>query len=611
MFDLVQKNKTTVQVVLALVSLGLVVGFGLSGYSAFQDGGQYLAKVGGMHITERDLAEAAGNQTLSDEMKPGVIEQLVQRQLLSDEAQALRLTVSTEAMRELIAGIPAFQIEGKFDAKRYKELLEQQRLTPEGFEQKVRRDLTLRQLTGGIAQAGFTSLAMQERMEKLLGERREVQVAHVSTQDFLKSVVVTDAETKQYYDAHAAEFKTPELVKLEYVVLSQSSLAMAQQVSDAEVQKYFDEHKAEIAKEERKARHILLSFSKETKPEQKAELKKQADALLAEVKQNPARFADIAKLKSQDPGSAAQGGDLGWFSRGMMVKAFEDVVFGLNKGKISGVVESEFGFHIIKLDESRVKALADAKPEIEERLRTQKAQAAFQSQSEKFNEIVYQQADSLKPAADAFNLSIRKSGWISREGSRDLELSSPKIAEAAFSDDVLKKKHNSEVLEVAQGVMTAIRVVEHKPEQVPKLAEVSENIVGKLRLEKAVKQAQEAGLARLKAVQAGQDADLKWEPTQEVMRVGGQQVQEAQLKAIFATSPDKLPAYVGGEQKDQGFIIYKVGKVVPAPALAPEARQRMVDTLAQMYGQVALTSYMDALRKQGKVEYRTVQPKAE
>ncbi|MBS1156191.1 MAG: hypothetical protein H6R07_2115 [Proteobacteria bacterium] len=611
MFDLVQKNKTAVQILLGMVSLGLVVGFGISGYSAFQQDENFLAKVGGTSITERDLAEAVNNQTIPDEMKPAVVEQLVQQKMLTETAQALRLTVTDATLREFIAGIPAFQVDGKFDPKRYKEALEQQRMTTEGFEQKVRQDLVSRQLVGGIVAAGFTSGAMQERMEKLLGERRELQVALVSGQDFTKLVAVADDEIKQYYDAHAAEFKVPEQVKLEYVALSQAALAATQDVSEADIQKYYDTHKQDIAKEERKARHILLALPQGAKPEQKAELKKQAEALLAQVNQTGVNFAEVAKQKSQDPGSAQQGGDLGWFGRGMMVKVFEDAVFALNKGQISGVIESEYGFHIIKLDEIRTKTLNDAKPEIAQHLKEEKAQAAFRSQSEKLNEIVYQQADSLKPAADALKLEIRKSGWVGREGGKEIELANPKIGEAVFSDDVLKKKHNSEAIEVVPGVMVAARVIEHKPEQVLPLAEVRDPIAAKLRGEKALKRAGEEGANRLKALQAGQNVDLKWTPAQEVIRVGNQQIADEQLKAIFRVPADKLPDYVGGELKGQGYLIYKVVKISPATELAPEARQRMKDTLGQMYGQAAVTGYIEALRKQVKVEYKTVTAKSE
>lgn len=611
MFDLVQKNKTVVQIVLVMVSLGLVVGFGISGYSAFQEREDFLAKVGGTTITERDLAEAVNNQSVPDEMKPAVVEQLIQQRLLTEEANAQRLSTADSSLREFIVGIEAFQKDGKFDPALYKQLLEQQRMTPESFEQKLKQDMAMRQLVGGMAGAGIVSTATRERMEKLLGERRELQVSIVPAQEFLQQISVSDAEIQQYYEAHAAEFKMPEQVRLEYLVLSQDELAKSLTVDDAEVQKYYDEHKQDIAKEERKARHILLTFPQGATQEQKAALKKQAEALLADVRKNGAQFAEIAKQKSQDPGSAAQGGDLGWFGRGMMVKAFEDAVFSLEKGQISNLVESEFGFHVIKLDDVRTRTLADVKPEIVERLKVQKAQTVFQSQSEKFNEIVYQQADSLQPAAAELKLEIRKSDWVSKQGAKEKELSSPRVIEAVFGDDVLKNKHNSEAVEVASGLLVSARVIEHKPEQVSPLAEVRMSISTKLKEEKAFKQAQEDGAARLKRLQAGEALSLKWSAPQEVVRVGTRQIDEEQLKAIFRVSPDKLPGYVGGELKGVGYLIFKVAKVSPAIPLDDQARQSMTETLSQMYGQAALSAYVEGLRKQIKVEYKVPAAKTE
>ena len=611
MFDQVEKNKTAVQIVLGMVSLGLVVGFGLSGYSAFQQGENFLVKVGGTAITERDVAEAVSNQTISNEMKPAVVEQLIQQRLLSEEAKKLHFNLGASTLREFIANIPEFQVDGKFDAARYKQILEQQRMTPENFEQKITQNLIMRQLIGGVAGAGIVSVSTQERMEKLLGERRELQFAVVPAQEFASKVAISENEIKQYYDAHASEFKIPEQVKLEYVVLSRDELAARAMVSDQEVEKYFQEHKQEFDKEERKARHILLTFPQGATAAQKSAVKVQAETLLAEVRKDSSRFAALAKEKSQDPGSASQGGDLGWFGRGMMVKSFEDTVFALEKNQVSNLVESEYGYHIIKLEDVRHKTLADVKPEIVARLKQQKVLSNFQVQSEKFNEIVYQQADSLKPAADELKLTIQRSDWMGREGGKEKELANTKIAEAVFSDDVLKSKHNSEAIEVSSGVFVAARVIEHKPEQIPPLADAQGKISAKLREEKSLKQAMDDGAIRLKKLNAGETVDLKWSQPQEVMRVGNQQIADDQLKAIFRVSADKLPGYVGSELNGVGYLIFKVAKVSQAAAMAPEAHQRMTETLAQMYGQVAVNAYVDSLRKQIKVEYKAVAPKPE
>ncbi|SFN34299.1 PPIC-type PPIASE domain-containing protein [Formivibrio citricus] len=504
MFDLVQKNKTAVQVVLGLVSLGLVVGFGIGGYSAFHDSEPYLAKVGSTLITERELAEAVGNRNVPDNMKPSLVAQLVSQQLLQEEARGLRMVATDESLRELIATIPAFQVDGKFDPKRYKELLANQQMTPEMFQARLKQDIVARQLIGGFSQAAIVSSAVQGRVEKMLGERREVQLAFLGADAFLKGMSVTDEEIKQYYDANQSEFKMPEMVKLEYLVLSQAALASGQQVSDAEIQKFFDENKEKIGK-----------------------------------------------------------------------------------------------------------PLAEVKSQIKDLLKMQKSQAAFRDKAREFNEIVYQKADSLKPAAEAFNLQILKSDWVSRESAKERELSNPKIAEAVFSDDVLNKKHNSEAIEVSQGVMVAARVVEHKPEQVLPLADVSAKVADKLKMEKAVKKAQEDGVAKLKALQEGQGVNLAWSPAKALARAEAHGLDDEQIKAIFRVGTDKLPGYAGTEVKGKGYVFFKVAKVLPADQLPAEGKLQMADALAQMYGQVALDGYLEALRKQIKVEYKLAPSKSQ
>ncbi|XLM22862.1 peptidylprolyl isomerase, partial [Chromobacterium piscinae] len=185
----------------------------------------------------------------------------------------------------------------------------------------------------------------------LLGEGRELQPLLIKPSDFAAEVKTDDAAIKAFYDANAKRFSLPEQVKLDYVLLSQDALAQGIKISDADVQKYYDQHKADLAGEQRRASHILLAVDKDAKPEQKAKIKAEAEAILKEVRANPSKFAEIAKAKSQDPGSAEKGGDLGFFARGVMVKPFDDAVFAMKPGQISDLVETDYGFHIIRLDE--------------------------------------------------------------------------------------------------------------------------------------------------------------------------------------------------------------------------------------------------------------------
>ncbi|QKJ65425.1 peptidylprolyl isomerase [Deefgea piscis] len=611
MFDIVNKNKTAVTVVLGLVSLGLVVGLGLSGYTAMDDESTpYLAKVGGYTITDRHLEEAIGNQAIPDNMKPMVLEQLVRQRLLQDRAIALKLAAPDQLVRNAIMQIPAFQVDGQFNDQRYQEILASQQMTPAIFEEKMRQDIVMRQLMDGFVQTGFVSNAAMQQLNQLMAEKREVATATISAEQYLPQVTVSDAEVKKYFDAHQADYKKPEMVKVEYLLLSQSDLAAAQTVSDAEVEKYFAEHKQELAKEERRASHILIAVDKSAKAADKTAARKQAEEILAQVKANPARFAELAKQKSQDPGSAVNGGDLGFFAKGMMVKPFDEVAFKLNKGEISNLVETDFGFHIIQLNDVKSTSLADVKPSVVEKLKQQKTQSQFPAQIEKFTELVYQQSNSLKPTADALKLAVKQSDWLTRSNAADPLLGNPKMIEAIYSDDVLKAKHNSEALELAPGQWVSARVLEYKPASTQSLLEVTPMITAKLKQEKALALAQADGAKKLAALQAGQVENLAWGPAQAFTRVAVEGVSDANLKAIFKANTSKLPAYVGGAVPGRGYVIYKVIKAIDAPALSAEDQFRMQENLAKMYGQVEMSAFIDAIRKDVKVKYQA-KPKAE
>ncbi|WP_164521462.1 peptidylprolyl isomerase [Iodobacter ciconiae] len=603
MFSFVEKNKIAVQVVLGLVSLGLVVGVGLTGYSAMEDGESYLAKVGKIKITPHELAQAIGNRAVPDEMRPMVLEQLVRKQLLLEQAGLLHLNVSDDQVRNAIAAIPDFQENGKFSAQRYKDLLAAQQMAPLDFQKRVRDDIASSYLLAGFS-SGIQSAAVTQHMAALLGEKRDVAMLQILPAAFLSQVTVSDAEIKKYYDAHASEFKLPEMARLEYVVFSQQELAKSISVNSADVKKYFEAHQAELAGEERKASHILITLAKDAKPEARKAAQLKAEAILLELKANPARFAEIAKKESQDPGSAANGGDLGFFARGAMVKPFDEAAFKLKKGEISGVVTSDFGLHIIRVDDVRSKTFADVQPAVEQKLKLEKVSLAFQSQAEKFNELIYQQADSLKPAAEAFKLSVQQSDWLTRVGAKEELLNNEKLREAVFSDDVLKKKHNSEAIEVASGTLVSARVIESKPAQAQKLEVVREGIIAKLKQEKALKLAVEEGSKKLAELKKGGADTLPWAAAQSMARMGQSAVAEEQVKEIFRTAADKFPAYAGAEIKGQGFALFKVLKSVPAPAMDDVMRRQLGDNMAQMYGQVEVGSYLQALKSQIKVDYK-------
>ncbi|QNM97748.1 peptidylprolyl isomerase [Chitinimonas koreensis] len=598
MFEFVHNNRRLVGVALGLVVLGLMVGGGVAGYSAV--GGEvFLAKVDGVKITERDLADAAGGQAVPDAMKPQLVQQLVQRQLLLGESAKRHVLADDARLREQILQIDAFKDNGKFSKEQYERLLAARQMTVDQFEKKLREDLAVQLLAGSLGDSAFGSRLAAARLSSALVEPRTVESHAYTAEGFMAQAAVGEDKVKQYYDAHLSDYRQPERVKLAYVVLSKEELAQKVTIEPAKLQRYFDEHKNELAPEERQVRHILIQADKSATAEQKAAARKKAEGILAELKQNPAKFAELAKQHSQDPGSAAQGGDLGFFGRGAMVKPFEDVAFKLAKGELSDVVETDFGYHVLQLEAIKTKTFDELKPVIEQRLKQEEAQKRFQAEIEKFSDLAYQQADSLQPLVDAYGLTLRNSDWMTREASPDPQLNTPKLREAVFAEDVLKNKHNSEAVEVAPGTLLVARVAQHEPAKQQALAEVAPAITDKLKREAAEKLARDAGQKTLAALRKGETVAVEWTPAVTASRIQPQGLAKTAVDAVFAVA---TPGYAGVEVPG-GYTVYRVAKAA-APAQDQAALAGLQASLGRVGSEQALAAYLAGLRTRAKVETR-------
>ncbi|GAB3258286.1 peptidyl-prolyl isomerase family protein [Chitinimonas naiadis] len=602
MFEFVDKNRQFASVALGLVGLGLLVGGGVAGYSASGET-DFLAKVDGVKIGERELAAANNGQPVADAAKPQLLQEAVQRQLMLNETNKQYVRASDAQLREQILKIPAFKDEkGQFSPERYKELVAARQMTVQQFEAKLAEDMRLQQLVGSLLSSSITSKAAGDRLITALATPRDVAMYRYTPERYLDQVKLTDADIKQYYDSHQADYRLPERVKLDYVVLSRDEFAQSITVDAAKVQAYFDAHKGELAPEERQVRHILIKADAGATAAVKAAAKQKAEKLLAEIKQNGSRFAELAKQNSDDPGSAAQGGDLGFFGRGSMVKPFEESAFKLKKGELSDLVETQYGYHILQLTDVRSKTVAELTPVIEQRIRLEEGQKRFQAEAENFSTLVYQQADSLQPAATAYKLTIKHSDWVSRDAATDPLLNNAKLREAVFGEDVLTKKHNSDAVEVQPGTMLAARVAAHEPAKLQPLAEVSTKISDTLKRERAVKLAQEAGKQALADLQAGKTPAVEWSAAKPVSRLQNLGLDKASVDAVFAVPAAKLPGYAGAQAAD-GYSLYRVAASV-APPLDPAMRANLGGSLGQMAGQQDLLGYLGQLRKAQKVELK-------
>lgn len=592
--------------------------FGIDSYLNQAGNNATIAEVNGNDISVQEYANALQNlrnrlqsegkvdaaQLDSPEVKALVLDQLINKRLLSEEIQNTKYAISDEQLATYITGMPEFQQDGKFSQELYDQTLEQNRITASRFEEGMRADLLAQQAQDGIAKLGFISNARTDDAFKFTHQQREVTVAEIKTKDFIDQVKIDPAQVKAYYEQHKDKLRVPEQVKIEFLLLSASSLIPSIKVDDAEVKKFYDENAAKFqGNEQRRASHILIGFGVSATPEQKQQAKAKAEEILAIVKKTPKRFEELAVKQSQDPGSASKGGDLGSFGRGAMVKPFEDTVFSMKVNEISDLVESEFGFHIIKLTEVTGESsdYNSLKPQIKAELIFQKAQAAFTEQAENFSNMVYEQSGSLQPAAKAFNGQVQTSDWVTREEGAKF-FKNDKIMNQVFSDEVLKDRRNTEAVEISPNNLVSARVVEYKPAAPRSFDEVKAGIEDLLKLEAAAKLALSKGEAALKSLNEGKEvSDIEWIPEVTVDRKNAQGLTELAMNQVFKTNVSKLPAYSGIADAKQGFLLVKVIKV---DSLIPEdedaqktAQTELNEALASEY----LAAYKQSLREKNKV----------
>ncbi|MFC4931623.1 SurA N-terminal domain-containing protein [Massilia sp. GCM10023247] len=625
MFDFVRNNKRIMYGILGLLIVPSFVLVGVESYQDRGDSGVGVASVDGRNITQQEWEEAQRRQIDqarqqlgpqfdqkvfdTPEAKREVLENLVAERAVNAELARSKLTVSDQSIYKAIHAIEAFRKpDGSFDMDAYRAALAAQGMTPEGFDARMRRDMAIQQLAGSIGATAFAPRSVAERISNINDQQREVQELVFPIANYLPQVKVTDDMVKAFYEKNANLFMIPEQVKAEYIVLDGAAVESQVTVSDAEVEQFYKANEKRFTTpEKRTASHILITNPAGAKPAEAAAAKAKAEAVLAEVRKNPADFAAIAKAQSQDPASAANGGDLGPIERGGLGKSLEDAIYGLKEGEISGIVPSEFGFHIIKVTSvkpAQQKSLAAAKDEIAAELKKAKLSKKYSELAEQFNDIVYEQADSLKPAADKLALKIQTAEGLTRKPNPalgDAPYNNEKFLTALYSADSLKNKRNTEAVEVAPAVLIAGRVAEFKPATKRPLAEVEAAIRQRVTQEEAMRLAREAGEAKLAAAKASGDASGFGE-VKVISRTQEPTIHPAGALAALKADATKLPAYVGVELPGVGYGVYRIGKVFQPAQLDQARRAQEAQQISNLVGQAELYNYVEALKDKAKVK---------
>lgn len=629
MFEFVRQHTRIMQFLLFLLIFPSFVLFGIDGYNSMREKGAVVATVNGHDITTNELENAHREQVErmrsamptmdvkvfdSPEAKLATLERLVRERLLQVAAKDLRLGASDQRLANELQQNPNIQAlrrpDGTLDIDRYKQLLSSQGMTPEMFENRVRADLASRQVMGGVGITSFSPKALADVTLNAFYEQRQAQVARFAAADFVARLKPTSEDLTAYYQANADKFQSLERADVEYVVLDLASVQKTVSVSEEELKNYYDQNMARLSNlEERRVSHILITADAAAPAAERDKARAKAEKLLAEIKQSPDKFADLARKNSQDPGSAAKGGDLDFFARGAMVKPFEEAAFALKKGDTSNVVETEFGFHILRLTDiksPKQKTFEESRATLETDVRRQLAQRKFAEAAEQFTNTVYEQSDSLKPVADRLKLDVKRANNLTR-GAAPQEhalLGNPKLLAAVFSPDAIEKKRNTEAIELGANQLVSARIVQYSPTKALPFDEVKQRVQEMWVAEQSAKAAKDEGMAKLAA--------WKEKPNEAVLpaavivsRDQSNKQPTAVVEATLRASTQTLPAWVGVDLGAEGYAVVKVEKIVPREASSAQNRDRERDQYAQWWASAEGLAYYRLLKEKYKAEIKT------
>jgi len=630
---MLQAMREKVMGVLGWIVIGLIiVTFALFGLGSYlQDKSQaYAARVNDTEISPGELQQAYQQQRaqveqmLGDAYDPALIDDkllkrraldmLIEKQLLLQASQEAGMTISDQLLAARIHAIPAFQVDGKFSDTVYRDILRRQGRLAAEFEASVRSELQAQQLVNGLSKTVFVTDDELNSAYRLQGQKRDFSYMVVAAEPFRAGVEVSDEQVQVYYEEHRDEFMVPERVRLSYLRLNGEELGKTIEVSEDELQAHYAARKQSLlTQEQRRASHILVQVAADADAETVSKAKAEAESLLQKIRAGE-DFAALAKQHSDDPGSAAQGGDLGFFERGtMQLPEFDEAVFSMEPGDISEPVKTQFGFHIIKLVDvhgSKIPALEEVRAELVKELKQRRIDDLFYEQLELLTDTSYETPDSLAPAADALGLEVQTSDWITPVSGTGVG-KYPKVRAAAFSDDVLEAGNNSEAIEVGAADAIVVRVAEREAAHPAPLEDVRERIVTTLKQKLAAEQAAAKGAEVLQKLEQGEALESLKDQEHFTYRSA-----EAVTRDAPGFNPEvvreafRLPRPAQGASRDKGLqlangdyaVIHLTAVTDADPATMPEdVRTRLRQGFENMRRTALFTALVDDLRARADI----------
>lgn len=634
MFDAIRNNSKILMGLLFLLIIPSFVLFGVDGYRKFEEKGAVVAKIDGQSINQMEW-DAAHQREVdrirasmpnldpkllgSEDARYATLERMVNDRLIALAAEKQLLMTSDQRLANYLQQDPSIAslrgADGKLDMGRYRQLAASQGMTPEMLEAQVRRDLSQKQVLSALQTSALSSKKQSSGALQAYLQRREIQIQRFEPAAFADKVQVTDADLEKFYQAQTDRFRSTESADIEYLVLDAAALEKSITLPEQDIKTYYEQNLQRLAsQEQRRASHILINAAKDAPAADREKAKLKAEALLASLRKEPKAFAELARQNSQDPGSASKGGDLDFFARGAMVKAFEEAAFAMKKGDISPVVESEFGFHIIQLTDIKSAAtptLEAMRPQLEADLRKQQAKRQFAEFAETFSNSVYEQADTFKPVADKLKLTVQQAKGLTRAPSAANQgpLSSPKLLEAVFAEDSVSKRRNTAAVEVGSNTLVSARIVNYRAAAVRPFAEVKDEV--------RVQFVKERALALAKAQAQARLAEWKTQPAQAqlgaplvVSRDQAQGQSQVLVDAVLRANPDQMPVLLGVDLGPQGYALVRVNKLMPQDAPNAQQQEQTRQQFARLLGNAEAGAYLAHLRAQYKAQILVPKPKS-
>lgn len=620
----IQKLRDSSEGMLSKILIGLIIiVFGLFGFGSittFLAPTPKVATVNGEDITQQEmelgvernrrLMQAREQQVDEDELRAQVMQNLISRELLLQEAEDLGLYASETLLDEEIVSTEAFQVDGVFNPQQFQMIIGGAGYTPITYREEMRNDMRLQQMTAAIQNSSFVMEDEAVRASALAQQTRDVAYLRLTADSLMDEVSVSDDEVEAYYNANTAEFMTKETVDLRYLELKRSEMMDDIEVSEDALRQFYEDTKQRYSEDEsRRISHILIETNDDVSEE---EARERIEDIYQRIIDGDQSFESLAKAESDDPGSAAEGGDLGFNTRGTFVEPFEEVAFSLDRNQISEPVETEFGFHIIKvldIEPPKVQQFAEVRDEVEQAYREAEAEEVFVDRSAKLSELAFEAVDLQEPAA-ALDLEIESTGPVSRDAEEGIA-ANEQVMEAAFGPDVLIDGNNSRLIEITPNHHVVIRVADHSPQEVKALASVRDEVVEQLkrdkatelaasRAEEAVAMLEDGSITRYVADQFG----LSWEVAADARRNGSGLDREISREAFKLPRPPEGEKSVGWAQLSNGdAAVISVTRVqnMSEEDIAQQELNSFQRILASQQGGYEYAEFRDQLRAEADI----------